>query len=1530
LIAFSAVSVSAQSQLIGDLSGNFEVDGEDLWIVAEQWLNTGGCSEPNCADLYVDGQVDFLDFTILAQNWKKKVYPLVINEFMASNSTNSGITDPQGDYDDWIEIHNYGNIAIDIAGMYITDNISDPTAGYHIPNNVPAETNIPPGGYLLIWADEDIADSPGLHANFQLNKDGEEIGLFYTDGITLIDSIIFADQTTDISFGREPDANDNLVTLLPTPGASNNNSYIGLVDDTKFSIDRGFYKAPFDVAITCSTGGATIRYTLDFSEPTEFHGSVYAGPISIINTTCLRAAAFKPGYKSSDVDTHSYIFLEDVNNQPEYPPGFPTVWHVGFPVNYQVHPDVVAGYNMEEALLSIPTMSIVMDMDDLFGQENGIYSNSCWPGGGEDGPLIENPGSVELIRSDGTEGFSINCGIRMYGAGSRNPEENLKHTFRLLFKGIYGSSKLNYPFFEDSPVEQFDTIVIRGGNNFKWNNHGSSEEKRLKAQYIRDNWAKDTQLAMSHPSSHSNYVHLYLNGLYWGLYNPCERPSGPFLAEHLGGEREDWDALNSGEAVDGDRVAWNAMMDIAEAGLSSHQAYENIQQYLDVENLIDFVIIEHYTQNTDWAESNWYAGRRRLPGAGYKLFLWDTEYAFFDVNLNMVTADHPDSPRYLYNALRQNPEFRLLFADHLHRHMFNNGLMTPGPCRERWMRRANEIYDAIIGESARWGDSNMDEHGDVPYTRDGDWIPALNWILNDFMSFRTDILLDQYRAIGLYPDTVAPTFYIDTVYQHGGYITPPASLTMTAPAGTIYYTFDGNDPYLSPAGLDSATIIPEDAAKAVLIPTASNPSGTAWRTNPGFNDSGWTDYSWVSGKTGGVGYERSSGYEDHISYDVESEMYGSDTSCYIRIPFTVTAQNLIDFDEMTLKIRYDDGFVAYINGTEVTRENFTGTPQWDSSADNADRESSSFALFDITSHIGVLNVGSNILAIHGLNAEPDSSDLLISPELVLETTIGGGPSDSAIVYGSPIILTETTHVKARAVDSGEWSALNEAVYATESVKENLRITEIMYHPEDTNDPNAEFIELVNIGAGIINLNHVRFNDGIDFIFPSLQLGPDEYVVIVHNIEAFEAEYGTGKNIAGQYKGRLDNGGERITLEDANGQTILNFRFKDGWYPITDGSGFSLNIIDPCDPCTDNWEYQEYWQPSSVVKGTPGADDTSHVAAPGDIVINEVLAHSDGNPYNWDWIELHNPTDHTINIGGWFLSDNDANFRKYEIATGDPRAPVPAGGYVVFTETGDFDNPSDPGSHDQFALSEHGETVYLCSGSGGQLAGGFCAHEDFGASEADVTFGRYTKSPATANDVDFVPMATYTYSSENTAGPKVGPIVITEIMYHPNSVNQLNNYAEYVELYNTSGGSVTLDDWLFTDETDDIEFYFPPGTSLGSGQRLLLVKNLSIFEDVFGTPGVTAFEWLSGRLNNAGEKIQLSRPGEPEPDGFIPYYRVDRVNYGDGSHPENFHELGYDPWPTSPDGGGDSLHRITPGNYGNDVGNWTAGTPTPGA
>jgi hypothetical protein len=178
------------------------------------------------------------------------------------------------------------------------------------------------------------------------------------------------------------------------------------------------------------------------------------------------------------------------------------------------------------------------------------------------------------------------------------------------------------------------------------------------------------------------------------------------------------------------------------------------------------------------------------------------------------------------------------------------------------------------------------------------------------------------------------------------------------------------------------------------------------------------------------------------------------------------------------------------------------------------------------------------------------------------------------------------------------SPLNEAVFAAGPVKENLRITEIMYHPLDTgrpNDPNTEYIELTNIGTETINLNLVKFTNGIDFTFGDIELTPGRYVLVVKDESAFLDKYPAFSGlIAGQYTGSLDNAGERIRLVDAVNQTIHTFRYRDNWYDTTDGLGFSLTVEDPVNADVNDYDDETNWRPSAAVGGSPGYDDSSEV------------------------------------------------------------------------------------------------------------------------------------------------------------------------------------------------------------------------------------------------------------------------------------------------------------------------------------------------
>ncbi|MBN1509673.1 MAG: CotH kinase family protein, partial [Sedimentisphaerales bacterium] len=982
--------------------------------------------------------------------------PLYVNEFMAANG--STIQDPQGEYDDWIELYNGADHPVDVGGMYLTDDLATPRK-WQIPTGDPAATTIAAKGYLLVWADGQIND-PGLHADFGLNTDGETVGLFDTDGVTLIDSIRYDEQILDTSYGRLPDGtNDWQFMGFPSPGLANDSAYQGLVDEVTFSHERGFYDHPFEVSLACETPGATIYYTLDGSEPHavsrgSFSGNVYDGPVLIYRSTCLRARAVKSDWMSSPTVTHTYVFLDGVIAQPSNPAGFPATWK-SYPADYRMDPSIVddpryAG-QMKDALLSIPSMSLVMRTGDLFDADQGIYANPS-----NEGVAWERPCSIELVYPDGREGFQINCGVRIQGGWFRPLNNAAKNSFRLLFKAVYGASKLRYPLFGDGAADEFDTITLRGGANdgYTW----SGNERN--AQFTRDQFARDLHRDTGHAAPRGMFVHLYVNGLYWGLYNPVERPDGSFSASYYGGQKEDWDVFtHKGYTLQqGDRSALNEMLSLCQEAANSYEAFQRLQgrdldgsvnpQYphlLDAPEYIDYMIVNMWAGNWDWPWNNYWVARNRAPDStGFKFYCWDVEDIMLSSRspLSMNTITNPDSSDVglPHVRLSQNPEYRLMFADHLHRLFFNGGVLTPASLIQRYADLASTVEKAIIPETARWGD----QHGSRP-TQD-DWYAMRDRILDTYLPQRSDIVLQQFRSAGLYPNAHAPIFYVQGNHKHGGHVLPAAPLTMQDTSGTIWYTLDGRDPRVpvgaAPTGSTGNPVLAaEDAPKRVLIPTG--PVDDAWQGGADFDDSAWTP------GTGGVGYERSTGYEQFFDIDVQTQMYGRNASCYIRIPFEIAAED-VEASSLLLKVRYDDGFIAYLNGTEVARRNFDGQPEWNSSASaqNSDIDAIDLEAFDISQYANRLRQGGNILAIHGLNESNASSDFLISATLVTgqdNAGANGNVSPSAIRYTGPISLTQSTRVKARAISGSTWSALNEATFAVGPVAESLRISEIMYH-----------------------------------------------------------------------------------------------------------------------------------------------------------------------------------------------------------------------------------------------------------------------------------------------------------------------------------------------------------------------------------------------------------------------------------------------------------------------------------------------------
>ena len=1505
--------------------------------------------------------------------------PVVINEFMAVNSYVPFINPSFNMYTqvygfdvhpDWIELHNMDAAnTVDLDGWYLTDDAENLTK-WRFPSGV----SISPDGYYVLFASgKKQEDNPGnypfvdedgsLHTNFVLGRGGGYLALVEPNGVTISHEYTpeYPEQRGFVSYGIGSGGGVGYL-LTPTPGsrisdkwtgAANSATYDGAVDDTEFDHDRGFYYSAFNVAISCSTLDATIRYTTNGSEPTMTNGSTYNSPILINTTTCLRAAAFKSNWLPSNVDTQTYIFPEHVivqSNAQAIAAGYPSYWGRGgdYEMDPEIYNDPAYSGVMQEALLSIPTLSLVMDKDHLFGS-SGIYTNPT-----QIGMSWERPTSAELFDANDITKFQVNCGIRIQGGASRSVDKAPKHSLSLRFRGGYGPGELECDLFDGSPVDRFNSLQIRAMYNNSWIHWDSGQRSR--GSMIRDQWIRDALLDMGDPGGgYGTYVHLYLNGLYWGVFNLHERPDAEHYALHYGGCSDQLDALNSGSAVDGTAASWNNLHTLvanAVSGGISLTEYQQIQKKLDYVNLIDYMMVNHYGENSDWDDHNWRAAGGGIADMPWRIFSWDAERILENVSENRTGQNSSGDPSGLFHNMTNSAEFKMLIADRVHKHLFNDGALMADKTAARWMRRANELDLAIICESARWGDYRRDVHqySNGPYllyTKNDHWLPEQNRLMNDYFPKRaknplnTGNLLIQYKSRGWYPSVEAPVFN-----PHGGWDFTGFNVTITNPggSGTIWYTTNGEDPRL-----------------------------------PG----------------------------------------------------------------------------------------------------------------------GAVNLAH------------------------------------ASTYFVPLSLTKSTHLKARVLDGTTWSALNEAIYGVGPVAENLRITEIMYHPKDTGDPrdpNTEFIELKNTGLDTLNLSLVKFTEGIHFTFPDVELAPDEFIVVTRDQSAFEGKYGTSVNSAGSYIGNLDNNGERIKLQDAIGNTILDFKYKDDWRSITDGDGFSLTMMDLRDrliyssekglvahwkfddgtggtatdsagtnngtlhggptwttgrfdgalsfdgvddyvsaaaivPLTGNtvtvqawirlsenagmwspiltqnagngyyfyvesgrpsfyivvspvyvqaispevvnadqwyhvagtndgsnlklyvdgrlkdgvsssgffgvnsiakiggepgssfyftgliddvriynravsesefqdisdptghWNHKDSWRSSVYRNGSPGWDDSGILPNPGAIVINEVMAHSNAGP---DWIEIYNTTSESIDISGWFLSDNnrdEPNLTKYKIADGTTINPDD---YLVFYQDANFSNPNDPGCNVPFALSENGEKACLSShlDPNGFLTG-YREVEDFGASQTNVSFGRYYKS--STDNFNFVAMD-YNTPDVNNAYPKVGPVVINEIMYNPPTGNQKE---EYIELHNITGALVTLyrydksTPWKFTDGID-YTFSAGPVVTIQAYGYLILAKDLTAFTARYGgmPSGVQVLDGYIGGLSNGGERLQMGMPGDIDDLGIRQYIRIDRVTYSDGLHPEDC-PGGVDYWPREADGLGKSLSRKVPSDYGNDVANWKAATPSPG-
>jgi hypothetical protein len=226
------------------------------------------------------------------------------------------------------------------------------------------------------------------------------------------------------------------------------------------------------------------------------------------------------------------------------------------------------------------------------------------------------------------------------------------------------------------------------------------------------------------------------------------------------------------------------MLSQAEAGLAGAAEYAAIEQLIDIDNLIDYLLVNFYDGNTDWDDNNFQAARRKTGNDRWRIFVWDSERTFRSASDNQTNKNFANRTTRLHKKLRDNAEYRLRFADRIHRHFFNNGVLTPSWVANELDKWIDTLELPLIAESARWGDAQ--QANPVGMAR---WQTEINYQKNTYLPNRTATVLNQLQSQDLYPSVTAPSFS-----QHGGNVSAGLQLTMTAPTGTIYYTFDGSDP----------------------------------------------------------------------------------------------------------------------------------------------------------------------------------------------------------------------------------------------------------------------------------------------------------------------------------------------------------------------------------------------------------------------------------------------------------------------------------------------------------------------------------------------------------------------------------------------------------------------------------------------------------------------------------------------------------------------------------------------------------------
>lgn len=1394
---------------------------------------------------------------------------VVINEILASNTTTAPDVVDFDYYTDWIELKNLRGVRQSLDLYYLSDDPEEPTK-WHLKGQ-----SIEGNSFLLVHADgyglgpgEDAVsqywpfreiDVQKVHTNFRLGTEGETLVLSrqHNGELETVDSITFPPQVTDISYGRDPLDRESWQYLsVPTPSADNAQSIPAPVQagQVTASLSPGIYARPQEVALETQSGSATIRFTLDGAEPNQF-SPAYSEPIRISESTVLKARAFDRLVAPGPVLRQSFL--------------------IGIPDH------------------SLPVVALSVTPDTFFGDE-GIHSPTTRKG-------QEVPITMDYFPDSETHAFTIDAGVRI---GGENIWQKAQKPLNLALRGKYGSDEIRYKLFEDVPLGFFDRVGLRNGG---------------------DNWSLDmlpdamaapiVRGQMDNAVSAARPVVVYLNGAYQGIHFMRERWGDSYFSNHYQVVPGTYDHVEHGRtpegirhhSAEGDHQDLVELLNTAETALMQKDAvYETFAAQIDIDAFIDYVAMVDFTAETSWFH-NQEVWRHRDGDGKWRWLINDLDRSFNQRNVSRNLVDQMRGRLPLFNSLLKNVGFRDRFVQRYAAHI--GSTFHPDRLNGIVESLREEMAGEIARHSQKWGPLN----GIRSRTT---WLAQVERRKN-FIGDRGQHALSNARMVTSPQQTLA-TLVVQNEEPDGGRI------------------FLCGVPLL-PRAINSLEMLEDIPFDLKAVPA------------PGYRFAGWSTNEEDASITVTIRNRRTvigASFEPIGAATIQSPITESLTIGPSDHPYVVLEDLIVAPEghltvlpgtviEMAQGVSIEVGGTLSVRGTDedpvIIRPHESASTWGSLGFVNAQRLNvlSNVKLIGATkSHRDPINLKAALSALN--------SDLLvIGAEISAPFPVfvqGGGISMFSSTI-RPEFTGDGINVKnGRALIEGCTFYGNDApdtdAIDTDDVIDGIIRENRIYHFNGSNS------DAIDVGEGCVNLI-VTGNRVYHCTDKGVSVGQGSSARILHNlfvgcgqgvgikdegsiayitnntfvdngfgVAVFEKNFGSGGGTAQIESSLFVN--SPLSVDELSDASVRHSMSDQGPFPAGEGNV----LADPHfeDPSLYNFTLLEGspgWE-QGVGNLLPHQDDYPG-PVPGSIIVNEVLTHSSAQ--NGDWIELHNRSGADADLSGWYLSDDKREPYKYRISEG---TVLEAGGYLVFSEDNDFGSDKEPNIG--FALSENGESVVI-TGPGQGLEPDYREVETFGPSAEDVSRGSYSKlSTGTRN---FIAMAEATPGGPNSA-PLVGPIVISEIMFAPESED-----AEFIELLNISSETVRLyrshvnSPWRVS---DGIEYFFPIGNRvfMEPGERIVLTRDVGALRAAYplgNDPQV--YRWTKGRLNNAGEKVELSFPGDLD-EGVRQYVRVDRVNYSVEA-----------PWPVPDASGRMSLTRINVTAYGNDPANWRYEPATPG-